>query len=67
MTRKLEFIFGNKATTFTPNDIEMIWKEWEEANPGKIASRDMPGNEFANACMKRLIGNLRPARTVLHN
>jgi hypothetical protein len=66
-TKKLEFIFGDMATTFRPEDIEAIWKEWEAANPGKKADRDMSSKEFADACMKRLAANARPTRTVLHN
>ena len=65
--KKLELIFSDVATTFTPEDIEAVLKEWEAANPGKKANRHMSRKEFADACMKRLAANARPTRTVLHN
>lgn len=65
--KKMAFVFGDVTLTFTPDDIEAVWKEWEAKNPGKRADRDMPQAEFADACMERLKGNARPTRTVLHN
>lgn len=65
--KKMALVFGDMTLTFTPDDIEAVWKEWEAANPGKRAVRDMPQDEFANACMKRLMANAKPTRTVLHN
>jgi hypothetical protein len=59
--KKLEFIFGDVTFTFTPDDIEAIWTEWETANPGKSA-RDIPSDEFADRCMQRLKANAKPTR-----
>lgn len=64
--KKLAMIFGDVTLTFTPDDIEAVWSEWEADNPGKKL-RDMPPGEFADRCMKRLVANARPTRTVLHN
>jgi hypothetical protein len=65
--KKMAFVFGDVTLTFAPEDIEAVWKEWEAANPGKKAWRDMTSDEFADACMRRLKANAKPTRTVLHN
>ena len=66
-TKKLELIFGDVALTLTPSDIDIIMREWELANPGKSAEREMTSKEFADRCMNRMTANARPSRTVLHN
>lgn len=65
--KKLAFVFGDTTLTFTPADIDAVWKEWESSHPGKVASVDMTPAEFADGCMRRLKANARPTRTVLHN
>jgi hypothetical protein len=63
----MAFVFGNTTMTFTPDDIEAVWKEWEAENPGKIAHRDMSQDEFAKRCRARIRASARPTRTVIHN
>lgn len=65
--KKMVFIFGDVTMTFSPDDIEVVWKEWEGKNPGKRADRHMSSKEFADACIKLLKANARPTRTVIHN
>ena len=65
-TKKIAFIFGDVTLTFTPEDIEAVWKDWEAKHPGKSA-QNMSSKDFADACMKRLYANAKPTRTVLHN
>lgn len=65
--KKVAFIFGDVAMTFTPDDVEAICKEWEAEHPGKQADIHMSPKEFATRSMKRLKANARPTRTVLHN
>jgi hypothetical protein len=65
--KKMALIFGDVTLTFTPDDIEAVWKEWEANHPGKIADRDMPPKDFADACIKLFKANAQPTRTVLHN
>lgn len=65
--RKMELIFGDVAMTFTPDDIEAVWKAWEAKNPGKRGDLHMGAKEFSDACMERMKANARPTRTVLHN
>lgn len=64
--KKMALIFGDVTLTFTPADIEAVLAEWRAENPGKTRL-DMPGDEFAERCMKRLIASVRPTRTVIHN
>jgi len=66
MAKRMEFIFGDIAMTFSPEDIEAVIAEWRSANPGKDLKK-MKSSEFADACMKRMKAGARPARTVLHN
>jgi hypothetical protein len=65
--KKMAFVFGDVTLTFTPDDIEAVWREWEREHPGKSARRDMSEDEFADRCIKRLRASARPTRTVLHN
>jgi hypothetical protein len=65
--RKLAFIFGDVAMTFTPEDIETVWKAWEAKHPGKRGDIDMPSAEFIDACMEQIKASARPTRTVIHN
>lgn len=65
--KKMAFVFGDVALTFSPDDIEAVWADWEKENPGKVASRDMTSREFADRCLARMKANARPTRTVLHN
>lgn len=64
--KKMAFIFGDVTFTLTPDDIEAVFQEWEREHPGK-SIKDMPPDEMADRCMKRLMANARPTRTVLHN
>lgn len=64
---KMAFVFGDITLTFSPADIEIIWKEWDAAHPGKNARRDMTSEEFGHACVERMKANARLTRTVLHN
>ena len=66
-TRKMAFVFGDVTLTFSPADIEAVWKEWESENPGKIGARDIPAGEFSRRCIERMKANAVPTRTVLHN
>jgi hypothetical protein len=65
--RKMVFVVGETSFTFTPDDIEAVWSDWEREHPGKRADRDMTAAEFSARCMARLKANARPTRTVLHN
>lgn len=64
--KKMAFVFGDTTMTFSPDDVEAVWKEWEAENPGKTA-RDMPSEEFSKRCMDRIVKSARPTRTVIHN
>lgn len=64
--KKMAFVFGDVTMTFTPDDIEAVIAEWQKDNPGKPVKKMSP-TEFADRCMKRLVANVRPTRTVLHN
>lgn len=48
--------------SFSPDTIMEVWKEWERANPGKIASRDMSSKDFADAMMAKLIKSAKVVR-----
>ena len=65
--KKMAFVFGDTTLTFTEDDIEAVFLEWEKKHPGKKVGRDMKSDEFADACMERLKASARPTRTVLHN
>jgi hypothetical protein len=64
--KKIKFIIGDVAMTFTPADVEAVIADWLRENPG-CTETDMPPGEFADRCMKRLKAGARPTRTVLHN
>lgn len=64
--KKLSFVFGDVAYTFTPADLETVIAGWLAENPGKT-ERDIPDKEFADRCMDRLLGSAKPTRTVIHN
>lgn len=65
--KKMVFTFGEVSMTFTPNDIDAVWREWEAKHPGRRADLEMTRDEFSKACVERLKANARPTRTVLHN
>lgn len=46
----------------SPDTIMDVWNEWEQANPGKIASRDMPSNDFADAMIKKMVESAKVVR-----
>lgn len=59
----IEIVAGDHKMTMTPLTIERVWKEWEAENPGKVANRDMPKEEFAKRCMDALYASARPMPT----
>ena len=66
MSKRMEFIFGDVAMTFSPEDIEAVIAEWKQKNPGR-SLKHMKSSDFADACMERIKASARPTRTVLHN